>query len=236
MRIGDLDVKVLTITSDRKSSMPEGVGRLYISSSYDNDYRISSLNKMASAKYVIFGSPELILFISMVLNSYAGYVQMKDFGQNPKITISSIKNIVVPNVDFQKLGAGAIIDYYEGLLNEVLNKMDEAHEDFLEMKVLQQFLNLIHKYFVEQLYLPNFFESHNLDIVSIWSKICVSQNEKLEELHKAGHIGYLKNLMDSLLGEEKKLFEIFNKMKVFQVETHRMLSQNLNPNYLPHLG
>lgn len=236
VQIKDLDVKIITIASERKVSIPNGVGRLYIASSFSDDYRLSSLNKTASAKYIIIGPQEIILYISMILNSYAGYVQMKDFAQNPKVNLSAIKNIKLPEVNISLLGAGAIIDMYEGMLEEVLVNMKEEGDDSLELKVLRQFLNLIHRYYVEQLYLPEFFEAHDMDIISPWLNICASQHDKIPELHNSERIAYLKSLMQALLVEEKKLFEIFNKMKVFQMETLNLLSKKLNPNYLGPLG
>ena len=232
VHIRDLDVKVITTASESKVFIPEGCKMLYVASTYNKEYRLSSLNRMASAKYIIFGSPEAILFISMILNSSAGYVQMKDFGQNPKINLSAIKNIRLPNVEIPLIAAGAVIDVYEGMLEEVLQKIKEDDEDFLEMIVLRQFLNLIHRYFVEQLYLPEFFEKRQMDIVSPWLNICRGQNDKMPVSHNREKIAYLKSLMDAIIADEKGIFEVSNKMKVYQMESHRLLCQLLNPKYL----
>lgn len=236
VHIKELDVKIITIASESKVVIPKGVGRLYVSSSFSDDYRLSSLNRMPSAKYVIIGSAEIILYISMILNSSAGYVQMKNFGLNPKVNLSTIKNVRIPDEDIALVGGGAIIDMYEGMLDEELRYIKEDKADFMELKVLRQFLNLIHRYYVEQLYLPEFFESHNMDIVTPWLEICKVQNDKLSELHNSERIVYLKNLMQAILSDEKRIFEVSNKMKVYQLETHRLLCNLLNPKYLGPLG
>lgn len=232
VHIKDLDVKVITIASESKAFIPDGMGRLYVSSVYSYDYRLSSLNRMPSSKYVVIGSPERILYISMILNSSAGYIQMKNFGQNPKVNLSIIKNIILPNVEISLEGAGAIIDMYEGMLDGELRYIKEDNENFLELKVLRQFLSLIHRYYVEQLYLPDFFESHHMDIVTPWLEICSSQNEQLPRLHNSENYVYLKSLMQAILADEKRIFDVSNKMKVYQLETHRLLCERLNPKYL----
>ena len=232
VHIKDLDVKVITIASESKAVIPDNIGRLYIASSFSDEYRLSSLDRMSSAKYVVIGSPETILYISMILNSSAGYVQMKDFGMNPKVNISTIKNVKIPDEDIALVGGGAIIDMYEGMLDEELRNIKEDQEDFLELKVLRQFLNLIHRYYVEQLYLPEFFESHNMDIVTPWLEICKAQNDRLVDLYHSERIVYLKNLMQAILDDEKRIFEVSNKMKVYQLETHRLLCNLLNPKYV----
>lgn len=236
VRIKDLDVKVMTLASDSKADIPKEMSRLYISSYFSDEYRLSSLNKMDSAKYVVIGSDATVLFISMILNSSAGYVQMKDFGQNPKINLSAIKNLRLPNMGIHLVAGGAVIDMYEGMLEEVLRKIKEDDEDFLEMMVLRQFLNLIHRYFVEQLYLPEFFEKRQMDIVTPWLNICRSQDEKMPELHNKKKISYLKSLMDTILADEKRIFEVSNKMKVYQMDSHRFLCQLLNPKHLGSLS
>lgn len=42
--------------------------------------------------------------------------------------------------------------------------------------------------------------------------------------------------MQAILADEKRIFEVSNKMKVYQLETHHLLCQLLNPKYLPPLN
>lgn len=217
-RIDDMDVRVKTVASISADSFSDGSAILYVGSRYDDDFSIASFKHQRNSRYALFGKPDGLLFLSLILNSFVGAMQLKT------VNIKAIRSIVLPNSIEEVIKSGMSLELICLWIQELDNAGYTSFSDGVDIMVVKALFRLLKNYYVQQMYLPDFFMRHQINIVSAWEAYSkdvdfVGRNDlDLREKHDI-----ISELFEELISDNVNLLPAMNKMKVYHLEVMQSL-------------